>query len=276
VSLSTLTPTNSQIQHWKNLYIDKTYRDTTQEFIAEGCQILIDWYLKYEQNVWVTKLQSIVCTYEFYKNNIEFIAKLIKIGVAVYEATTGIFHKITAQKTPQGVMGIFTKPNVDVIKTGTQVVVMDKIQDPGNVGAILRACLAFGVQWVGYTTETADPYSPKVTRSSMGSNLYMSIQYYTDLKSCISNAAVRWVGTVLPNNSVLEYKNTIVLSEIAAYQHTIGWLFGNESMGLDKQILMNAGIYLTTIPMDFDHMESLNVGQAASICLWSRFMLQNR
>lgn len=152
-------------------------------------------------------------------------------------------------------------PSEDLVING-DVVVLDRIQDPGNLGTILRSALAAGVRHAWCTTGATDPWSPKVLRSAMGAHFAMRIATNISNRQVIDVAAaqrLRLLATALDPKAVSLFSKTLRLQEPCA------WVFGNEAGGVSQELLV--GAQTVVIPQTHD-IESLNVAAAASICLF--------
>ncbi len=139
-------------------------------------------------------------------------------------------------------------------------VLLDRIQDPGNVGTILRTCAAAGVNRVVTTPATAWCWSPKVLRAAMGAHFHLEI-----------HEAVGW--TELAPRIAVAIRATAATGAQRLWDSDLRspaiWLFGNEGAGLDPQLL-DAATLKVSIPQAAV-VESLNVGVAAAVCLYEQW-----
>ena len=135
---------------------------------------------------------------------------------------------------------------------------LDRIQDPGNLGTIIRVCDWFGINQIICSTDSVDHYNPKVIQSSMGSLARLSI-HYQNLRECIEHATLPVFGAFLNGENLyqkkLDAKNAFIL-------------LGNEGNGISQELeqLVNHKI---TIPQTNVHQktESLNVSIASSLII---------
>lgn len=144
-------------------------------------------------------------------------------------------------------------------------VVLDCIQDPGNLGTIIRAAAWFGIRTIYCSPDSVDVYNPKVIQSTMGAILYVNV-IYTEIKELLGTATeknMKIYGTVMEGRSIysadLENKGIIIL--------------GNESRGISPDFLPYLSVPLT-IPRFTEKragIDSLNVGMAASV-VFSEFL----
>lgn len=134
---------------------------------------------------------------------------------------------------------------------------LDRIQDPGNVGTLLRTAAAAGLKHVYLSPGCASAWSPKVLRSAQGAHFVMSIYEHVDLHAECEKLAVPLLATALSQAQSL-YE--------AILPPQCVWLFGNEGQGVDPGLLTRAHVRVF-IPQ-VEQVESLNVAAAAAICLF--------
>ena len=154
---------------------------------------------------------------------------------------------------------IENKKNVFVDK-GKNVLILDKIQDAGNIGTIIRTADAFGIDTVICTKGTVDIYSQKVLRSTMGSILREKI-IYTDDISFLKEKGYKLIGTVLDEKSISLEKFD--------FSKKCAFVMGNEANGISDEIKSICNEFVK-IPMT-GNAESLNVAVATSIILYSAY-----
>lgn len=136
---------------------------------------------------------------------------------------------------------------------------LDRIQDPGNVGTLLRTAAAAGLRQAYLSTGCASAWSAKVLRSAQGAHFVMAIHERVDLRAACDRLGVPLVATALDNAQSL-YD--------AALPEACAWLLGNEGQGVDPALLARADQRLY-IPQA-DQVESLNVAVAAGVCLFEQ------
>ena len=184
----------------------------------------------------------------------DFIAK----NHTVYFVPPFIMEKITDTKTPQSLCMLAKRPEyTESIKSGRWVL-CENIQDPKNLGAMIRTADAVGLKGVLLLGNNADEFSPKATRGAMGSNLYLPVLKlsYDELKALKKDFAL--YATVLDEKAVS-------LSEISFEENAI-IAIGNEGQGLSEKLvsLCDKTVY---IPMK-GRAQSLNASVAAAIIMW--------
>lgn len=169
-----------------------------------------------------------------------------------------LFAEISPVETPVGLLALIEMPALPVPKNPEFVLMLEDLQDPGNLGTILRSAAAAGVQAVWLSTGCVDAWSPKVLRAGMGAHFSLPIVERADLNEVIA----RFQGVALAACLGGESLYTLDLTGPVAF------LIGNEGSGLSDGLMQAAGKRFT-IPMP-GRIESLNAAAAASICLFER------
>jgi TrmH family RNA methyltransferase len=142
------------------------------------------------------------------------------------------------------------------------VVIVDRIQDPGNLGALLRSAAAAGIAQCWCITGTVDPWSPKVLRAAMGAHFQMTIRQGINAKQAIDACRLRGfhlLSTANQPDAVSLYSAELQLNQ------PIAWVFGQEGDGVAQEFLSQAQVVV--IPQTAA-VESLNVAVAAGICFF--------
>ena len=142
------------------------------------------------------------------------------------------------------------------------VVIVDRIQDPGNLGALLRSAAAAGIAQCWCITGTVDPWSPKVLRAAMGAHFQMTIRHGVDARQVID--ACRLQGFHLLSTANQPDAVSLYSAELQLNQ-PIAWVFGQEGDGVAQEFLSQAQVVV--IPQTAA-VESLNVAVAAGICFF--------
>lgn len=234
---------------------EKKYRDLNKEFIVEGIKLVEE---AVQENVEIKKI--IICedcanSGLFDKNLMYEIAKHDCIYV-----TEKVFQTISDVTNPQGILAVVAQNATEQIKYDEDIIlVLDGIQDPGNLGTILRTLDSVNLKQVIITDKTADPYNPKVVRSTMGAIYRVNVIQTEDLPNLlkiIKKHKYNIVSTSLDTkNSIydIDYKKTAII-------------IGNEANGVSKEVLDMSDKKIK-IPM-LGKTESLNAGVATGIVLY--------
>ncbi|ARP86894.1 TrmH family RNA methyltransferase [Bordetella genomosp. 9] len=137
---------------------------------------------------------------------------------------------------------------------------LDRVQDPGNVGTLIRTCAAAGIRRVLLSEGCASAWSPKVLRSAQGAHFAVALHEKVALEQALPRLAVPVVATALQESISLYDAN---LPPVCA------WVFGHEGQGIAPALLRAASLRVR-IPHDTSAVESLNVAAAAAICLFEQ------
>ena len=168
---------------------------------------------------------------------------------------------ISPMKTPQGALFLARLPETEPPETlaGDRYLVLDGVQDPGNVGTIWRTADALGADGLILVGNCADPYSPKVVRSSMGACFRLPV-YETDsggLCALLERSGIPLSATALR-------EDTVSLEQARLDRAAV--IIGSEGSGVSPELLARSGQTIK-IPMR-ERCESLNAAAAAAIVLW--------
>ena len=229
---------NEQIKEIRKLK-DKKYRDETNLFLVEGDHLVKEAYK-------AGCLQNLILTEDSYDFDVE---KLL--------VTDKVINSITDMSNTK-VIGVCTKlsTNIDLSKN---VVILDGVQDPGNLGTIIRSCVAFNIENLVLSLDTVDLYNSKVLRSTQGMNFHINI-VRDDLKNIIS--------LLKENNYTIYGTNVVNGIDVKDIKNSDKYaiILGNEGNGISDEVntLVDKNIY---IKMN-EKCESLNVAVSGSIILY--------
>ncbi len=175
-----------------------------------------------------------------------------------------LFAHVSPVDAPSGVLALITIPPAasEVSVTGS-CVVLDGVQDPGNLGTILRTAAAVGVADVLLAPGCAQAWSPRVLRAAMGAHFGLRIFENVDAQAALAG----FPGAILAT----DLQDSVELYELDL-RGPVAWLFGSEGQGLSPAMLALA-TQRVLIPMP-GGMESLNVGVAAGVCLFEQLRQQ--
>ncbi|MCO0860350.1 RNA methyltransferase [Staphylococcus pasteuri] len=181
--------------------------------------------------------------------------QLIEYAYETFEINLKVAEALSGTVTPQGFFAVIKKPEYD-ISTAKQVLLIDRIQDPGNLGTLIRTADAAGIDLIVMEKGTADPYQDKVLRASQGSVFHIPVMSES-LQIFIDTFDGPIYGTALDE--------AVSFKEIEA-QDTFALILGNEGEGVNETLL-NSTTQNLTIPI-YGKAESLNVAIAGSILLY--------
>jgi len=192
------------------------------------------------------------------------LRKASEDGPAVFELTTDVFAKVTHTDSPQDIAAVFEKRQIEAeeffkITENGNLIVLDRLQDPGNVGTIIRTAEAFGFAGIICIRGTADIYQPKVVRSAAGSILRLPVLMCEDADEAMTLLKVHnyRLYAAAMNGSINVYD--------ADLRDTAAVVIGNEGNGISKAFYDHAN--LMSIPMD-GKTESLNAAIAAATIMY--------
>ncbi|WP_299525252.1 RNA methyltransferase [uncultured Lutibacter sp.] len=219
----------------------KKYRTNYNLFIAEGTKVVNEFL---NSNF---ELEQLFCVDKLAYQNIDKAVIISEVEL----------KKISTLKTPNNVLGIFKIPLNESIKKEGLIVALDEINDPGNLGTIIRLCDWFGVDQLICSKNTVDCYNSKVVQASMGSLTRVTI-VYMDLETYLQNMELPKYASLMEGENV--YKSSLPKDAIL--------VMGNEANGISKSILK---LLTKTISIprfgDLQQTESLNVATATAILL---------
>lgn len=237
----------NQIKYVRSLSILK-YRKEHQCYIVEGRKNAEEWLRQ------GASIEMVIGLPEWFDEN-----KTLHKGLPqnkLFLADEIDFEKISTLKTPNQVMlvvKVSPQESIDELQVQSWMLILDKVQDPGNLGTIIRTADWFGIKTIICSEDTVEWHNPKVIQSTMGSLLRVK-GYYTDLTRFLTNqAAIPSYAAVLGGSSLEE----ITIAEPGFI------IMGNESKGISPEV-QNLVKNKLTIPRIGD-AESLNVAVATGI-----------
>lgn len=225
----------------------KKYRTQEQLFVAEGVKVVREF------------LDSDYVLVEIFSTDLKYA----EFTDAFIHISDNELSKISTLTTPNTVLATFRIPESNPIDFNNLILALDDLNNPGNLGTIIRLCDWFGIKDLVCSLSTVDCYNPKVVQAAMGSHTRVNITYI-DLESVLSKAQ-NTIGTFMQGHSI--YEENLPNSGIL--------VLGNEANGISKKVASLLKTKLT-IPRfgPLKKTESLNVANAASIIL-SEFRRQS-
>jgi len=236
----------------------KKVRDEERLFVIEGDKLVKEFLLAR------VPVKTLVAKPEFLNS----LPLFLKQGIAeIVPASYDELKRISTLKTPHNALAVIVMPesvpDPAELKKGLTVA-LECIQDPGNLGTIIRAAAWFGLKNIYCSHDCVDEYNPKTIQASMGAILHVNV-FYTDLKELLRKAAENNLpvfGAVLEGESIYNYKLT----------STGIILLGNESKGISDELLplITDKIMIPRLTDGTSGIDSLNVSMAASV-IFSEF-----
>lgn len=241
---------NQHVKRWRKLLTRKG-RTTFESFLVEGFH-LVEEALKAKK----IEVLAVIGT-----ENVQSILENVPHHIPTYQITKEIMTAISDTETSQEIFAEVKMPSQpDYLNLEAPYLLLDAVQDPGNVGTLIRTAAACGFEGVVFGKGTVDPYNPKTLRAAQGSHFNVSL-LQVDLKKWITDFQrihVPVYGTALHKHAVSYRKVTP--------QQVFGLVVGNEGAGVSEKILKQVDQSLY-IPIR-GHVESLNVSMAAGILMY--------
>ena len=243
---------NVKVKRLVSLKKKRKARDEEKVFLVEGIRMF--------REVLAESLKEVYVSESFYKKERDVIEQL-----AAFEVLSDtVFDYVSDTRTPQGILCVAEQMQY-TLETVTQgekphIVVLDHLQDPGNLGTIFRTAEGAGVTGIIMDRECVDIYNPKTIRSTMGSIYRMPFCYARKLSEAVEFLNERGIKTYAAHlEGMGDYDEE-------NYCRPCAFLIGNEGNGLTKEIADLADTYIK-IPMK-GQVESLNAAIAASVLMF--------
>ncbi len=242
---------NALMTHLRKLASSRSYRKKSGEYVCDGTKLL-DEALK-----WGAPVRTAV-----FSDGITIPA--LPEGVRAVRVSEELMRSVSPMETPQGALFTVALPETKLPETlsGRHYLVLDGVQDPGNVGTILRTADAFECDGVFLVNACADLYNPKTARATMGA-VFRREAYSAspeELFALLQKSGVPLYGTALR-------KDTVPLARADLSRAAVA--IGSEGRGLSQQLL-SACERTLKIPMS-PRCESLNAAAAATVVLWEMY-----
>jgi rRNA methylases len=246
---------NPQIKNLMLLQKKSKARKEQGVFIVEGIKIVMETSLERLEKIYISESFSKIDEYRGFLESLK------------YEILSdSIFAAVADTVTPQGILAIVKRNIYSVEKIITDetkiahILVLESLQDPGNLGTIIRTAEAAGVTGIIVNDDTVDVYNPKVIRSTMGAIYRVPIVYSDNLGSDIlklKREGIKVYAAHLKGENAYYEEN---------YKQGTAFIIGNEGKGLSQEIADLADCYVK-IPM-CGEVESLNAAVASSLLMY--------
>lgn len=232
---------NALIKKVKSL-TDKKNRDETGLYVVEGYKLCNEAFITQQEVVRVLGTEKGL---NKIKPNKDVIVELV---------ADEIFDYVSEEKTPQGVLAVLKKPQGKPVSKGNSIL-LDGVADPANVGAIIRTAAASNYTDIYYTEDSADPFSLKSVRASMGGIFRVNL-IPVKREEFIKNVSVPVIVADMNGENVFSFKK----------KDGFCLIVGNEGNGVSKAV-KDIARYTVSIPME-NGMESLNASVSAGILMY--------
>jgi TrmH family RNA methyltransferase len=254
---------SSQVKHVVQLQKKAKARKENREFVVEG--------IKMVSEAPKDRIVRVYASETFAKVNDTALFNLHENAELIETVSDNVFTQMSDTKTPQGILAVVKMSDYslqDILTSNPLVIAVENIQDPGNLGTILRMGEGAGISGVLMSQNTVDIYNPKVIRSTMGSIYRVPFLYAQDFGAALQE--MKQAGVSLYAAS-LEGKTTYTHEN---YQKPSAFLIGNEGNGLTASTEALADI-LIRIPMH-GSVESLNAAIACTILTYEATRQRDR
>ena len=253
---------NQQMKNISSLLKKGKERKKTKTFVVEGPRMVVEAPVESLKAVYVA---------ESYEKNIENQITLQELKIkcdqahATYEVVAdNVFKSVSDTQTPQGIMAVVAMPEyaMEQLLDGekTHLLILESIQDPGNLGTMIRTGEGAGITGVIMNKTTVDLFNPKTIRSTMGSIYRVPFYVTEDLKSTMAELQEKGVALYAAH---LKGEHSYDEED---YTKACGFLIGNEGNGLSDEIANLANTYIK-IPME-GKVESLNAAISATLLMY--------
>lgn len=232
---------------------EKKHRIKSNKYLIEGLRF-VEEAIKSKVSI-----DSIIFTESFKEKNPDLFLK-INENIKLIQMNETLLKQLCSTENPQGIVGVINMQNKE-LKSGELVILVDKVQDPGNMGTIIRTAHAAGAAGIVMTKGTVDIYNDKTLRSTMGSIFYIPI---VEDDSLYFVKSLKKEGYKLVVSS-LQGKNNFFEENL---QGKVMIAVGNEGNGVSDEVYDIADIKVK-IPMPGE-AESLNVAVATSIMIYEK------
>lgn len=251
---------NQQIKNLIQLQTKSKARNKEKQYVIEG--------IKMFQEVLDHKDGKLIKTFvsESYYNSLEVTSKLYqKLNQIDMEVVSDkVFKEISDTMTPQGILAIVRQPVYDLneilAKEHVNLIVLEDLRDPGNLGTIIRTAEGAGVTGIVLSKASVDVFNPKVIRSTMGAIYRVPFVYVDSVKDTIQLLKEKQVTLYATCLDATNYYDEVTYGERTAV------MIGNEANGLTRESAAASDV-LIKIPME-GKVESLNAGVATAIMMY--------
>jgi len=244
---------NSKLKNWSKLK-QKKYRNQEQVFLVEGEHLVLEALAS-------NRVKDVLIREGAEANLNEGITNHSNL----FTIKENLFNKLATTQSPQPVMAICTMEQ-QIIERKNRLLILDQIQDPGNMGTLIRSAVAFGFDGIIVGHGCVDLYNEKVIRSTQGAIFKIPIKQQ-ELLSCV--AELKSEGIVVMGTSL---QNGVPLQTIPTFEQ-MAFIIGNEGNGVGTKLLTatDQNIYIEMTAS----VESLNVSIAGSIIMHQFHQIQS-
>lgn len=241
---------NQHFKHLKKLNESPRYRHEVQQTILDGIHLIESYAERFGAPDSVALIEG---------SNIDKIAPYLNEDTQLLEFPASLFSEIAPVISPTGILASINIPRIEIPKKQNCILLLEDIQDPGNLGSILRSASASGVDLVYLSDHCADLWSPKVLRGGQGAHFHLPCIEKAIFSDITKTFTGKIFATTLNGKSI--FKENL--------KGPVAFIFGNEGSGLQSETL-DLTSRIIHIPMQ-KGIESLNVSAAVSVCLYEKY-----
>ncbi|MBK9228501.1 MAG: RNA methyltransferase [Ignavibacteria bacterium] len=252
----------------------KKYRESEAKFLIEGVNILEECL---KSPVYRKYIQTIIMRDEFVDDHMLDRIQIAAPKAEIQKLGSSALSKLTDAVSPQGIIAVVNVPDEQLIHhemhfTGLgpdaskAIVALDGINDPGNAGALIRACHWFGIEDIMLGEGSVELYNPKVIRSTQGSLFHVLAREGVELISELKKYNEAGYSILLFDLETANNFSPDTFKELSEKFNKYVLVFGNESRGIAREILSNPN-YNRFRLKGYSQCESLNVAVAAGIVM---------
>jgi len=235
---------------------ERKNRNKSNKYVIEGFRLVQE---AFKANV---NIEYLIVAEDAVEKLDQYLSSYINEDIKIYKINSNFFKELISTENPQGILAVINM-NIMPIKTdGNFYLLCDKLQDPGNLGTIIRTSHAAGVQGIILTKGTVDIYNEKTIRSTMGSIFYIPIHYDDDNLSLVKSLKEEGFNLVVTS---LDTDKDFFEEDLRG---KVLLTVGNEGNGVSGEVLDLANTKVK-IPMP-GNAESLNVAIATSVIMYEK------
>ena len=241
---------NQHFKHLKKLNESPRYRHEVQQTILDGMHLIESYAERFGSPDSIALIEG---------GHIDQIASYLNENTQVLEFPAGLFSEIAPVISPTGILASINIPHLEPPKKQNCILLLEDIQDPGNLGSILRSASASGVDLVFLSDHCADLWSPKVLRGGQGAHFHLPCIEKANFSDITKTFTGKIFATTLSGKSIFQEN----------LKGPVAFIFGNEGNGIHSET-MRLTSHSIHIPME-KGIESLNVSAAVSVCLYEKY-----
>ena len=254
---------NTQVKKLQKIVSSNKYRQENKLFWIEGEKLCKSFFENMKMN------GNLLLVFDQKTNKKLIINFCLKNNIKEVNFTclsSSLFREISQiENSPGwGIVANYPTNNFSETKEIKDVVILDGVQDPGNLGNIIRTSAAVGIENIWVTKSTSDPYSPKAIRAGSAGQFITKFSFFSDLNEILNRneiSKMQILATVVRSKSVNLYDTKLDLKKNCA------WLFGSEGRGISPNVIEKNKLLSLNIP-HLAKIESLNVAIAVAVCLF--------